>query len=68
MLLTMKQPTKLSKTFSILMPYLISLGVSSISLNPKNDNLALYPVILIHVVVQPIWLSAILKNVPFPLL
>ena len=36
----------LKDTFNyILMPYLISFGVSSISLNTKNENLTLYPVI-----------------------
>lgn len=55
----------LQETFNdTLMSYLISFGVSSISLNLKNDNLTLYPVILIHAVVQTILPAAILKTVP----
>ena len=54
-------------TFSdTLMPHLISFGVNLISLNPKNDNLTLYPVILIHAVIQTILPAAILKTLPFP--
>ena len=56
-----------NETFNdTLTPYLISFGVSSISLNPKNDNLTLYRVILIHAVVQTILQAAILKTVPSP--
>ena len=55
----------LQETFDYtLMSYLISFGVSSISLNLKNYNLTLYPVILIHAVVQTILPAAILKTVP----
>ena len=57
----------LQDTFNdILMPHLISFGVSSISWNPKTGNFTLYPVILIYVVVQTAWLAAILKNVSSP--
>ena len=57
----------LQETFNdTLMSYLISFGVSSISLNLKNDNLTLYPVILIHAVVHSIITGRHFENCPFP--